>query len=61
LIFANAVFGGTGTTTHLTVESLIGTPYEFYDYHDYQDFKESIGFTKRGWLWNEVAKVMEAI
>ena len=44
----NAIFGGTGTTSPLTVESLIGTPYEFYDYQDYPDFKESIGFTKRG-------------
>jgi len=44
----NAIFGGTGTTNNQTVESFIGTPYEFYDYQDYPEFKESIGFTKRG-------------
>ena len=44
----NVIFGGTGTTNPLTVESIIGTDYEFYDYQDYPDFKESIGFTKRG-------------
>jgi hypothetical protein len=44
----DVIFGGTGTTNPLTVESIIGTDYEFYDYQDYPDFKESIGFTKRG-------------
>lgn len=44
----NVIFGGTGTTNPLTVESIIGTDYEFYDYQHYPDFKESIGFTKRG-------------
>jgi hypothetical protein len=44
----NAIFGGTGTTNHLTVESIIGSDYEHYDYQDYPHFTESIGFTKRG-------------
>ena len=44
----NVIFGGTGTTHSLTVESIIGSDYEFYDYQDYPHFTESIGFTKRG-------------
>jgi len=44
----NVIFGGTGTTNHHTIESIIGSDYEFYDYQDYPHFKESIGFTKRG-------------
>ncbi len=44
----HAIFGGTGTTNLQTVESIIGTDYEYYDYQDYPHFQESIGFTKRG-------------
>ena len=42
----NAIFGGTGTTNRLTVESLIGTPYEFYDYQDYPAFQRIHRFYK---------------
>lgn len=35
----NAIFGGTGTTNRLTVESIIGRDYEHYDYQDYPHFR----------------------
>jgi len=42
------ILGGTGTGLPITVEQLIGRPYESYDYSGYPDFTPSIGFTQRG-------------
>jgi len=44
----DGVLGGTGTTSNLTVEQLIGDHYEHYDYSGYPEFSASIGFTQRG-------------
>jgi len=47
--FPNAIVGGTGFDTNITIEQLIGMPrYEHYDYDIYPDFEHSIGFTQRG-------------
>lgn len=46
--FPNAIIGGTGTDSHVTVEDLIGTTYENYDYEIYPNYEFSIGFTQRG-------------
>lgn len=49
--FPNAIVGGTGTDSQITVESLIGCElydYENYDYSIYPNFNYSIGFTQRG-------------
>ena len=43
-----AILGGTGTSSAITVEQIIGADYENYDYSDYGKFKASIGFTQRG-------------
>lgn len=43
-----AVIGGTGAGTSLTVEQQIGGDWESYDYADYPDFAPSIGFSQRG-------------
>lgn len=47
--FPDAVVGGTGTDSVITVEQEIGeSEYEKYDYSIYPDFSGSIGFTARG-------------
>ena len=43
-----AILGGTGTSSAITVEEVIGAPWERYDYRDYPDYQASIGFTSRG-------------
>jgi len=44
-----ALLGGTGTSSTLTVEAVIGADnYEHYDYAPYPEFTPSIGFTQRG-------------
>ena len=43
-----AIIGGTGTESPVTVEELIGKEWEHYDYQGYDKFKDSIGFTQRG-------------
>jgi hypothetical protein len=48
-IWPDAIVGGTGTDSTLTVEEIIGQPvYEHYDYSFYPTFEPSIGFTQRG-------------
>lgn len=45
----NAMIGGTGTDSPLTVEAAIGADaYELYDYAPYPGYSPSIGFTQRG-------------
>jgi hypothetical protein len=44
----NAILGGTGSTSQITVEDMIGGAYEHYDYSLYPAFAPSIGFTQRG-------------
>lgn len=46
--FPNAVIGGTGTESLMTVEEIIGGEYENYDYSLYPEYKFSVGFTQRG-------------
>lgn len=44
-----AIVGGTGTSSPLTVESIIGPQlHEAFDYDLYPEFEPSIGFTQRG-------------
>ena len=43
-----SVVGGTGSGNIQTVESLIGSEYEFYDYGVYPEYPYSLGFTQRG-------------
>lgn len=43
----DAIVGGTGTTSTLTVEKVVGGRYEFVDYEGW-DVDYSIGFTQRG-------------
>jgi len=51
----DGVLGGTGTTSNLTVEQLIGDHYEHYDYSGYPEFSASIG------LHSAVAGCREAV
>ena len=46
--FPNAIVGGTGTKSTMTIEDMTGGPYEFFDYSIYPKFKQSIGFSQRG-------------
>lgn len=43
-----AIVGGTGSGSDITVEALLGRPYEYVDYEGYETFDASIGFTQRG-------------
>jgi len=49
--FDDAIVGGTGTDSLITVESIIGD-YAEHDYTLYPEFKWSIGFTQRGCRFN---------
>lgn len=45
----NAILGGTGSNSNMTVEQLIGCDaYEQYDYTLYPNYQPSLGFTQRG-------------
>lgn len=44
----NAILGGTGSGSPVTVESITGDDHRGVDYSGYPDFRESIGFTQRG-------------
>ena len=46
--FPEAVIGGTGSDSNITVEELIGESYEKYDYSIAPRFTGSLGFTQRG-------------
>lgn len=46
--FPQAIVGGTGTPSPVTVEDIIGSEYENYDYSGYPDVDYSLGFTQRG-------------
>jgi hypothetical protein len=47
--FPDAVIGGTGTDSTVTVEQTLGVDtYEHYDYSVYPEYEWSIGFTQRG-------------
>ena len=46
--FPNAIVGGTGTKSTMTVEDITGGEYEFFDYSIYPKFEHSIGFSQRG-------------
>lgn len=46
--YPEGILAGTGTSSRMTVEELIGDEYEHYDYTDYPNFTASIGFTQRG-------------
>lgn len=46
--FPNAILGGTGTDSALTIEDIIGADYLGHDYSMYPRFEPSIGFTQRG-------------
>lgn len=43
-----AVVGGTGSGNSVTVEDIIGGPWEHCDYADHSGFTPSLGFTARG-------------
>ncbi len=43
-----AIIGGTGTGSRMTVEDIIGDEYEHYDYSIFPNFAPSLGFTQRG-------------
>lgn len=43
-----AIVGGTGTTSDVTVEQIVGGDYAHCDYTGYPDFDASIGYTQRG-------------
>ncbi len=45
--FPNAILGGTGSLSDITVEKVIGD-FKGISYDFYPDFKNSIGFTQRG-------------
>ncbi|OFX12054.1 MAG: hypothetical protein A2516_08145 [Alphaproteobacteria bacterium RIFOXYD12_FULL_60_8] len=44
----SAIIGGSGTDSHMTVESITGHDHQGMDYSMYPDFQTSIGFTQRG-------------
>jgi hypothetical protein len=44
----NAIVGGTGSGSVVTVEQWLGVPHDGVDYTGYADFEPSIGFTQRG-------------
>lgn len=46
--FPDAIVGGTGTGTQITVEDVIGGLSERYDYSLYPQYRPSLGFTQRG-------------
>jgi hypothetical protein len=46
--FPDAIVGGTGYGTSVTVEEIIGDIYEHYDYSIRPEYPFSIGFTQRG-------------
>lgn len=46
--FPNAIVGGSGSGSDVTVEDVIGQGWTHLDYTGYPDFKASIGFTQRG-------------
>ena len=46
--FPDALLGGTGTGSFVTLEQAIGPLPELYDYTDYPDYTPSIGFLQRG-------------
>ena len=46
--YPNAIVGGTGTTSKMTVEDITGGEYEYFDYSIYPKFENSIGFSQRG-------------
>ena len=46
--FPDAIVGGTGSGSNITVEDVIGQGFEHYDYDIYPWFKSSIGFSQRG-------------
>ena len=47
--FPDAVIGGTGTDSTVTVEQTLGVEeYEHYDYSIYPEYEWSLGFTQRG-------------
>lgn len=47
-IYPDAIIGGTGSDSLITVEQIIGEEYENYEYSMYPKFKYSLGFTARG-------------
>ena len=46
--FPDAIVGGTGTTSTMTVEDITNGEYEHFDYSLYPKFTHSIGFSQRG-------------
>jgi len=46
--FPDAIVGGTGSGSQITVEDVIGGEFEHYDYEIYPKFSPSIGFSQRG-------------
>jgi len=48
LQWPDAIVGGTGSGSAITVEDVIGEDYASYDYSGWPDFDASIGFTQRG-------------
>jgi hypothetical protein len=46
--FPDAIVGGTGYGTSVTVEEIIGDIYEHYDYSIRPEYPFSLGFTQRG-------------
>jgi len=47
-VWPDAIVGGTGSGSPVTVESITGIEHRGVDYSGYQDFTDSIGFTQRG-------------
>lgn len=47
-VWPQAIVGGTGSGSDVTVEQWLGRPYDYVDYTGYENFDASIGFTQRG-------------
>lgn len=47
-VWPQAIVGGTGSGSDVTVEQWLGRPWDYVDYTGYADFDASIGFTQRG-------------
>jgi len=47
-VWPQAIVGGTGSGSDITVEALLGQAYEYVDYEGHDGFDASIGFTQRG-------------
>lgn len=47
-VWPQAIVGGTGSGSDVTVEQWLGRPWDYVDYTGHEGFDASIGFTQRG-------------